>query len=50
MLTTNNVCQFYGVTRQTVERWRKEGMPCKKYGKMIRFDSDAVEQWLNERR
>ena len=35
------------------ERWFRyriaEGMPCKRYGRRLRFDPDEVEAWIEER-
>lgn len=30
----------------TVDRWRKEGMPCIKVGRGVRFDDDVVMAWI----
>lgn len=49
MLTTKDLMRIYKVTRTTITDWRKAGMPYKKYGKIVRFDRNEVQRWLEER-
>ena len=49
LITTNDLCNKIKVTRTTIERYRREGMPYKKIGKMVRFDIDEVSTWINEK-
>lgn len=48
LLTTKEVSQYLGVSERTIFNWRSEGMPYKKIGKVIRFDSGEVEKWVDE--
>ena len=49
-ITVNQLCNLMGVTRTTVSNWRKEGMPFKKFGKIVRFNEIEVMQWLNDKK
>ena len=49
LLTTKQLSERFGVTGQTTYNWRQEGMPFKKYGKLVRFDLKEVEVWLEKR-
>lgn len=37
------------VTRGTVTNWRKEGMPTRSLAGIVRFESDDVMMWLENR-
>lgn len=47
-LTVDEVCQWLKISRSTIERWRKEGMPFSKKKRLVRFDKDEVIKWLKE--
>ena len=49
LLTTKQLSERFGVTGKTIYNWRQEGMPFKKYGKLVRFDLKEVEVWLEKR-
>ena len=49
LLTTKELQEEYKVTRQAIVNWRKEGMPFKKLGKLVRFESEQVRKWLLEK-
>jgi excisionase family DNA binding protein len=38
------------VDRSTIYRWRKEGMPSEKWGYAVRFDYEAVLEWLKNKK
>jgi len=48
-LTTKEVQENFKVTRGTVNNWRKEGMPFKTWGRMIRFEENEIIKWLDKR-
>lgn len=49
LLTTNQLMQKYGISRQTVYVWRKEGMPCLQLSSHnVVFEEVAVEAWVAE--
>lgn len=47
--STKDVCKAFGVTRQTVAHWVKQGCPAKKRGRRFQFDMATVEAWRAER-
>ena len=47
-LTVEEVCKWLKTSRATVNRWRKQGMPFVKAGKLVRFKKSEVEQWLQK--
>lgn len=49
LLTVKELCEILKVSRQTLQNWRKEGMPSEKFGKLVRFNKDEVYQWLKQR-
>lgn len=50
LLTTNDIAKSLNVSRQTIERWRKEGLPYKKIGTLVRFDADEVNKWVDAKK
>lgn len=46
LITSKELQEIYKISRATVDRWRKEGMPCIKVGRGVRFDEDAVMAWI----
>jgi len=45
-ISVDKLCEWLEISRRTSERWRKAGMPFIKQGNIIRFDKDAVSEWL----
>ncbi len=48
LLTMDELCKLLKLSRATINRWRKEGLPTKKIGKSVRFEKDMVFKWLDE--
>ena len=48
-LTTKDLCKMFSVTRQTINRWAKEGMPYIKKGHTIRFKESEVIEWFENK-
>lgn len=46
LLTTEDLMLKYKVSRSTIDRWRKEGMPFSKIGRGVRFNEDEVQKWI----
>lgn len=46
MLTRKELAKHLSVSERTVDRYVKEGMPCIKAIKAVRFELDAVMEWL----
>lgn len=47
-LSTKQLCELYGVSKQAVEQWRKnKGLPYEKLSyKTIRYDINEVKKWI----
>jgi predicted DNA-binding transcriptional regulator AlpA len=49
LLTTNDICEKYGVHKNTVDKWRKRGMPFLYINKrVVRYDISEIENWIKE--
>lgn len=49
VLTQADVQDKYRVSRQTVYDWRKNrGLPFKKFGDVLMFEAEAVEEWYKQ--
>lgn len=48
-MTTSELCDWLRITRTTVWKWRKEGMPYFGSGKTFRYKRSEVEEWLKKR-
>jgi excisionase family DNA binding protein len=47
LLSKIELAERLGVSTQTIDRWRKVGLPFKRAGvKLIRFDFEEVTAWL----
>lgn len=46
LITSKELQEIYSLSRATIDRWRKEGMPSIKVGRGVRFDEDAVREWI----
>jgi len=47
-LTSNQLCDWLMISRSTLTRWRKDGLPTMKVGRTIRFEKEEVKKWLRE--
>lgn len=50
LITVKELMEIYSISRSTIDRWRKMGMPSIKVGRGVRFDEDAVRAWILENR
>ena len=48
-LTADELAQFFKIKKPTVRLWTRQGVPCLKAGRLVRFNIDEVERWLRER-
>jgi predicted DNA-binding transcriptional regulator AlpA len=48
-LTKEQLAHRLAVSRRWIDYRRAEGMPCHKWGGIVRFRVTEVEAWLNER-
>jgi excisionase family DNA binding protein len=49
-LTTDELCDWLKITRRTIERWRKNGLPFYKIGSSVRFKKEEVLSWIEQNR
>jgi len=50
ILTEKEVAEKYKVSKVFLNQCRKKGMPFKRFGsKMIRYETDEIEKWINRR-
>jgi excisionase family DNA binding protein len=47
-ITTTDLMKKLKVSRTTIDRWRKEGMPFKKFQRSVRFVEKDVLKWLEK--
>jgi excisionase family DNA binding protein len=48
LLTLRQLSDRLQLSRTTIDRWRKEGLPCEKIGKGLRFDEKEVAKWIKQ--
>ncbi|MBR2431094.1 helix-turn-helix domain-containing protein [bacterium] len=48
LITSQELQTVYSISRSTVDRWRKEGLPFTKVGRGVRFDEDSVHEWIKK--
>lgn len=50
LLSKQQLSEHLQVSVTTIDRWRKQGLPCTRVGvKLIRFDLSEVNEWLEKR-
>lgn len=47
-LTQKEIIEIFGVSRQTIYDWRKNGMPYFKIKRLIMFKMSDVEKWMKQ--
>ena len=47
-LTSRDLESKYKVGRTTIDKWKKEGMPFVKKGRVISFEESIVDKWIKE--
>lgn len=45
-ITLNELAKSLKISRATIDRWRKEGMPYYKIGNGVRFIETEVNEWI----
>jgi excisionase family DNA binding protein len=46
MITREELAKEMQVCDRTIDLWRKRGLPFLKIGRFVRFEREAVENWL----
>ena len=48
LLTTEEVCEYFRITRQTLYNWRQIGLPVKvQFQRKLLFSIGDVTKWMN---
>lgn len=47
-ITLIELAQSLKISRATIDRWRKEGMPYYKIGNGVRFIESEVAEWIEQ--
>lgn len=50
ILTIKEICEKLQLSRVTVLKLRKQGMPSMKVNRSVRFDENEVMEWLKNRK
>lgn len=48
-MTEGELMEWLRISRSTAVRWRKEGMPYMQVNRIVRYDRDLVQKWLDEK-
>lgn len=47
-ITLNELANMLKISRPTIDRWRKEGMPFEKVGRGVRFKKQEAFKWIKQ--
>ena len=47
-LNKQQVCNYLGISNNTLDSWIVKGLPKIKIGKTIRFHKNSIDRWLND--
>lgn len=47
-ITLKDLCEKLKISRATIDRWRREGLPFIKIGNGVRFIESDVMKWIGE--
>lgn len=45
-LNKEQTCNYLGISNNTLDSWIQRGLPAIKIGKSIRFNKQAIDNWL----
>ncbi|GLC32881.1 helix-turn-helix domain-containing protein [Clostridium omnivorum] len=48
LLSAEDICKVFNISRTTLYRYRKDGMPYIQIKRKIMFDADEVKKWLKQ--
>jgi predicted DNA-binding transcriptional regulator AlpA len=48
LITLQQLCDKTLLSRSTIDRWRKEGLPCSKMGRGLRFNEKGAIEWIKQ--
>ena len=49
LLNKDELCEWLNISRATLDRWRTQGLPYIKTGRLVRFDRNQVQEWLDQK-
>lgn len=41
-------CEYLNISNNTLDSWIKQGLPCIKVGKTVRFSKTEINRWLQK--
>ena len=47
-LNKKQTCEYLNITNNTLDKWIKQGLPCIKIGKTVRFSKSEINRWLQK--
>ena len=47
-LNKKQTCEYLNITNNTLDKWIKQGLPCIKIGKTVRFSKTEINRWLQK--
>lgn len=48
LITIDEACKLFKVSRSTIDRWRKEGLPFIRVGRGVRFYESKIREWVEK--
>lgn len=48
-LTADELAELFKIKKPTVRLWTRQGMPCLRLGRLVRFDAQKVLEWHEQR-
>ncbi|MEZ7626333.1 helix-turn-helix domain-containing protein [Streptococcus sp. 27098_8_148] len=47
-LNKKQTCEYLNISNNTLDSWIKQGLPCIKVGKTVRFSKTEINRWLQK--
>lgn len=47
-ITLDELSRLVKLSRSTIDRWRREGLPYEKVGRGVRFKKDIALEWIKK--
>ena len=47
-LNKTQTCDYFNISNNTLDSWIKQGLPCIKVGKTVRFSKTEINRWLQK--
>ena len=47
-LNKKQTCDYLNISNNTLDSWNKQGLPCIKVGKTVRFSKTEINRWLQK--